>query len=205
MNYLQKSLMFLTVLLVNFSVEAQIINYVANEELLHLSTIGDLSGIRTLMRTNIVIDVNYSPVFDATNGQPLGDTPLMRAINGEHVDVVKFLISKGANVDYKQSDTQTPLSLAAQLGNVEIVNALIEGGATDLNVPGARTPLMHACIFGYPNVVQVLINAGADVVYVRSSYGINETALSLARENRWRHDEDAHTAIIEMLTEAGAN
>ncbi len=62
----------------------------------------------------------------------------------------------------------TPLMLAAGLGRLELVEAILDGGA-DVDATDARgfTALFHACYNadedrGYPEVVRALLAAGAD-------------------------------------------
>jgi hypothetical protein len=53
-------------------------------------------------------------------------TPLHSAARGGNVEITKFLVSKGADVDAEAIDGTTPLHLAA---NVEIAKFLISKGA----------------------------------------------------------------------------
>jgi len=41
-----------------------------------------------------------------------------------HVDVVRFLISKGARLDTKDPDDLTPLELSREAGHLEIIKLL---------------------------------------------------------------------------------
>ena len=49
-----------------------------------------------------------------------------------HLDIVKCLIEKGADVNAKDEDEETALHLASEEGHLEIVQYLIEKGA-DIN------------------------------------------------------------------------
>ena len=58
----------------------------------------------------------------------------------------------------------TPLMLAAYLGHVEMINALIDAGATvDLVAGKCRTALMIAAEAGHAAAARALVEAGADV------------------------------------------
>ena len=58
------------------------------------------------------------------------DTPLSSAIKGRRVDVVAFLVSKGANVNAHNSlSGETPLMKAAYLGDTQMLELLIAQGA----------------------------------------------------------------------------
>ncbi|KAJ5730116.1 ankyrin [Penicillium malachiteum] len=100
----------------------------------------------------------------------------------DQVSVVRdLLLLKGANVNYlgEGSTRRTPLQHAVELGNMEIVNLLLERGA-DINAPAAenggadinqegawvngRTALMGAAEHGRIGMLQMLLDEGALVV-----------------------------------------
>ena len=61
-----------------------------------------------------------------------------------HIDVMRILIDKGADVNAKNKNGATALILAADKGNAEIVSFLIDKGA-DVNAKdGNGTALMLA-------------------------------------------------------------
>ena len=62
-----------------------------------------------------------------------GETPLMFACQGGHLDIVKLLIEHGANVNTLDFDGDTALAHAARKGENKIVKFLIDAGA-DVNV-----------------------------------------------------------------------
>jgi ankyrin repeat protein len=72
-------------------------------------------------------NVDEAPV----SGDLQGFTPLIFAARGNKIDVVNFLIENGANVNAKNVNDETPLSLAEEAGNTEIVKILKAKGATN--------------------------------------------------------------------------
>jgi len=60
-------------------------------------------------------------------------TPLQTAVKMGSIDIVKFLVSKGADVNVSTDDSWsvTPLGLAAEMGNDEIAKFLVSKGATE--------------------------------------------------------------------------
>ena len=60
-------------------------------------------------------------------------TPLMMAVHSGKVDCVKFLISKGANVNAKTNDDGTTALLIAS-GNPQVTAILRAAGATDKHI-----------------------------------------------------------------------
>ncbi|WP_353276290.1 ankyrin repeat domain-containing protein [Wolbachia endosymbiont (group B) of Villa cingulata] len=55
--------------------------------------------------------------------------PLHRAVQGGNLDIVKFLVDRGADVDSKNKDGRTPLHDAALEGHNGVVKTLLERGA----------------------------------------------------------------------------
>jgi len=63
----------------------------------------------------------------SVNHRDSGMFPLLLAAGGNNVEVAKFLISKGADINMVSSTTgQTPLQLAVTKGNTEMINFLTE-------------------------------------------------------------------------------
>ena len=60
-----------------------------------------------------------------------GETPLITAIREWHGDVAAYLISKGADVNYKDCDGNTPLSVARKEKRPELIEMLIKNGAKE--------------------------------------------------------------------------
>ena len=91
-------------------------------------------------------------------------TPLWAAAATGHLDVVKLLIERNANVDGRTLTNSTPLRAAAYVGRLDIVSWLVENGA-DVNARNnlENTPLMVACYNGHMPVVTYLIERGANV------------------------------------------
>lgn len=97
-------------------------------------------------------------IEDANN-----ETPLFKAAENGHLEVVKFLVSKKADVNHV-GIVRTPLHCAADIGNLEILKFLLEKGA-DPNKAGSvnkETPLHIAASNGHKEIVQLLLEKGAN-------------------------------------------
>ncbi|KAI1091578.1 ankyrin [Rostrohypoxylon terebratum] len=84
-----------------------------------------------------------------------------------YVDVVKYLLENGADVNAKTKDLKTPLHSAISSkanGMSDIIGLLIDHDA-ELNCRDERglTPLMNACLEGKWEIVKLLIDAKADL------------------------------------------
>ena len=110
---------------------------------------------------------------------PDGITPLHMAAQEGHLDIVRYLVERGA--DFNQADKwgQTPLHAAAYNGHIEVVRYLIEGKGADFNLADRwnQTPLHLAACYGHTEVVRYLIERGADFNQVDNE---GETPLHLA-------------------------
>ena len=60
-----------------------------------------------------------------------GETPLITAVKEGHARVVSYLISKGADVNYKDCNGNTPLSVAKEEKRPELIEMLIKNDAVE--------------------------------------------------------------------------
>jgi ankyrin repeat protein len=136
---------------------------------------------------------------DNINGIPGERTPLMHAVFENRVDVVKYLIGKGASVNQDDGITN-PLSLSALRGNIECAKLLINAKA-DLNIrskqgglPGS-TPLITATVYDRLDIVKLLVKSGADI-NAKDDYGC--TAIQRAAQMN-KND------IFQFLSSSGSS
>lgn len=93
---------------------------------------------------------------------------LHRAANGGYVDIVKYLLVNGANVNGDAGTTLTSLARAATAGHAEIVRLLLRAGA-DVQWVGAsrRSILTLAAMSPYcdreVDVIRLLLDSGASL------------------------------------------
>jgi uncharacterized protein len=101
-------------------------------------------------------DVNY-------NKNTYKVSPLRQAARNGYLEIVRFFIENGAEIDARADDKATALTASCSFGQVDIVRYLIEKGA-DINIKDKDndTPLNNACAKGRFDVVKLLIEKGAD-------------------------------------------
>jgi len=89
-----------------------------------------------------------------------------------HRKMVKFLITVGARVDAQDNNFITPLHIAAELGDVALVESLIVEGGAFVNVIDdvGETPLFFALRGQHVNVVKKLVEFKANLI-VRNDQG----------------------------------
>ena len=121
------------------------------------------------------------PKIDIEAAANNGDTALMIASFTRNTAAVKALLAHGAEVN---RHGWTPLHYAAAVGDVEIVQLLLDKSAyVDAESPNKTTPLMMAARGGQTNVAKVLIEAGADVA-LKNDQGLNAVDFALKNEHR---------------------
>nr|VZH95840.1 unnamed protein product [Spirometra erinaceieuropaei] len=93
-----------------------------------------------------------------------GVPPLWCAAAANHLEVVKFLVSRGANVNQTTITNSTALRAACFDGHEEVVKFLVENGA-DVEIPNrhGHTCLMISCYRGHYNIALYLLSRGARV------------------------------------------
>jgi ankyrin repeat protein len=125
-----------------------------------------------------------------------GGTPLHYAVLGGNVELITYLIDKGAKLDLQDAEMKTSLHLAAINDRKEAVAVLLKRGAVlETRDDYGRTALiLCARERGQAGTGRVLIEAGADV---NAADKFGSTALELAA---WRGKAE----FIDLLLEKGA-
>uniref|UniRef100_A0A914HV50 Calpain catalytic domain-containing protein n=1 Tax=Globodera rostochiensis TaxID=31243 RepID=A0A914HV50_GLORO len=138
--------------------------------------------------------------------QQYGCTGLICASRAGKLDVVRFLLSKGARVDRTGHNGFSSLLWAAHRGDLEVCKALVAKGA-DANQKSHRgeSPWLAACEQGHLNIVELFVDNGQvnNVVRFLLAKGARtaqtdangKTALDIAEAN---HDEDGNN--VDPLT-----
>ena len=84
-----------------------------------------------------------------------------------YADQIKRLVQDGIDPDWRREDGVTTLMMASMTGRLEVMNALIDVGATvDLKTPDGTTALLAACAYARTTrdigAIEVLLHRGAD-------------------------------------------
>ena len=104
-------------LLQNRNIDVDLSNKFGETPLMMASIQGDLPVVKTLVLQN------------KARIDHIGWTPLHYACAKGNLDVAKFLMANGANVDSNALNGTTPLMMAVQSGNEELVRLLLDNGA----------------------------------------------------------------------------
>lgn len=157
--------------------------------LMNSAAVNDPTGVEEAVRAGVFVDVRDGQgetplMLAARNGalqaaqallaaqanpdlSDMGDnSALIRAVQGNHLDLVLLLLDAGADFRGVDANGRTPLFLAAWQGNAVMAGHLLRVGSD----PHARdaqgwTPLFAAAADGDLATVQALLLAGADPGY----------------------------------------
>ncbi|XP_050316125.1 ankyrin repeat domain-containing protein 49-like [Anthonomus grandis grandis] len=143
-------------------------------KILEASENGDLETIKELLRQ----DPNLVHTTDKDNY-----TPLHRACYANNLEVVKYLVSNGANLSAKTEMQWEPLHSCCQWGNFKCAAVLIQHGANVNAVSeGGQTPLHIAATHGKNyDVIQMLLLHPYINPFIKNNSG--ETAADIARRS----------------------
>ncbi|CAG9838316.1 unnamed protein product [Diabrotica balteata] len=132
---------------------------------------GDLTCIKILIKRGAGINAG----LNSGNFRP----PLYFAVQSNATECVKELLQNGAIPNTCQIFSETPLHVAAALGNSGVVELLLRyGAAKDVQCGNEKmTPLHLAAEDGDVDCVNLLINAGANIAAKNHK---NQTPLHLA-------------------------
>jgi ankyrin repeat protein len=103
------------------------------------------------------IDINHKDEF--------GNTFLMLCLKKSHFKSALWLINKHADVTLKNNEKKTPINIAIEKNNIDIVNELLDLNKLDINQRDihGRSLLQNIVVFGNIEMAKNLIIHGADI------------------------------------------
>jgi ankyrin repeat protein len=137
--------------------------------------------------------LEYEPLLDVpAEYHPRRATPLHIAARYRHLDVLKLLLSSGADPDVLMLEDMTALHLAAAGGWIPGINALVDSGAS-INPRDActwETPLHKAARNLEMRAINILCARGADTKTKNVDGQDYQTLMEYARRypDDWRVD-----------------
>jgi ankyrin repeat protein len=128
-------------------------------------------------------------------GKPtLADTVLMIAVQQGHIQLVKLLLRKGADVNGRGTAGFTPLIEAARRRRADLAKLLLGHGARpNQQSDDGDTALLFAANEGQTAMIDVLLDHGADI-----NGGSGETPLAMAADTGWKD-------VVKLLISRGAD
>jgi ankyrin repeat protein len=126
-----------------------------NHQVWQAASDGDLSGVQAALGQGAAINFRGKRGF----------TPLAIAAKNGRLEVVKYLLDHGANIDQRDNDRlKTPLLAAAFSGYFEVVKCLVEHGANvNIQAINGWTPLHDAVYIGNVRISEYLVDHGTNL------------------------------------------
>lgn len=156
---------------------------------------GDLPLVRRLLEAGAPMESRGDTPYSRNA------TPVLAATQGNHVEVVRLLIARGANVNAQDDQQDSAFLLASASGYLEIVRATLAAGA-DLSSTNryGGSALIPACHHGHVKTVRLLLGTAIAVDHVNK---LGWTALLEAVI--LGDGGPAHSEIVRLLLAAKAN
>jgi ankyrin repeat protein len=159
-----------------------------NAQLLNACKRGDLDTVKRLISEGAKIDAKDSE----------GNTALLLAAKGDHLELVKWLLLKegggGAKITQKNNQNETALLLASKEGHLELVKWLLlkEGGGAGINEKDmeGHTAFLLAAKKGHFKLVKWLLEEGWADINEQNNSDSNALLLVLSFELDIREIEE---------------
>jgi ankyrin repeat protein len=113
-----------------------------------------------------------------------------------NLELIRFFVKQGADVNVKNQEGWTPVFAAVAQGHKHVVKALAVDYKCDVNVQSNQgtTPLYHAAEGGRYSITKIMLDAGADT--------------ELGKKKSWKPIHGAvynyHAKVTALLIERGA-
>ncbi len=139
---------------------------------------------------------------------PISDTDLLAACQKGNIATVREGLASGGNINAKNEKGLNLLHEAAESGNVELAEFLLERTEnrllnTKTNI--GSTPLHRAAGCLHPQMVDLFIRKGAEIDHPRPQYKttpLYDAVFTLADD---QEAESRRLSVVQLLIEAGAN
>ncbi|KAF4448569.1 hypothetical protein F53441_8046 [Fusarium austroafricanum] len=149
------------------------------------------SSLVSASPTNACVDIGEERK-PRSAGTPYGHSLIAAASQG-HIDVARYLLAQGADVNF--SGGKLGSALAAAVRNIDIINLLLDNGAdVNLRLEHGESALMAAVRNGRIDTMKLLLAKGADFQQQHPDYA---SPLDVAVKNGF-------DAIVRVLVEQGA-
>jgi len=133
---------------------------------------------------------NYEYLLQKVNSENVNDydhfgkRPIYYAIINGNLKIVKFLYSKGANIDVVDDANQSALLIAVYVEALSIIKFLIEKGSDVNEIYYGRSYLYRAILKNNYELVEILVEAGANVNFLDNKHrAIFSYAIDYASDN----------------------
>ncbi|KAF7546924.1 hypothetical protein G7Z17_g8080 [Cylindrodendrum hubeiense] len=170
-------------------------NDIAEWVVTHGSDVSD-GGLLWAIEDGLMDTLGYLTVATSMTYEEKGKALCLAAKYG-WTEVVYVLLELGAEPDFKDPDenSRTALSHAAESGNIDIMNALMDGGAFPNSADARyRTPLSYASEKGHDFAVDILLGDQRVEPDTKDHDGFTPL---------WRAVWKEHEAVVKLLLDTG--
>lgn len=181
-------------LLLKYDVDIKAMNGKGRTALHNAVEIGSLEMVAFLLECGL----------DVNSADELGYTPAWLAVKKNNDELLRLLISNGANIHvlarvFEDGTKASLLYLAAQLGNISIIEALIDNGA-DANIAAedGSTPFIVALFEGEWAAAEYLLKSSDGQVLTHTTKEYRSSALL-------RASMYGQVSLVKGLLDKGAN
>lgn len=146
------------------------------------------------LEEKLILDLLIENIdINSKNGENDGFINL--AISHQHINIVKFLLNKGADLNTQNKNGDTPLHIAIRFGNLSIINSILEN--VDINILNSKneTPLIKAIKEQNLANAKFLIEKGARINFENQK--IPNPLITAIIANNYE--------CVEILIESGAD
>ena len=141
--------------------------YKLNSKLLRGSEVGNMEEVKNsldpVINGGLMADINTKELNDFT--------PLHNAVGEGHLNVVKYLIENGSEIDAVTTGGRTALHMACYNGNKEIIEYLVSKGS-EINIQEneGNTPTHILAQLGWSDALSFLLELNP-VLTIKNNYG----------------------------------
>ncbi len=170
---------------------------IETDELYYAVFRNDIDAVKKFIETEDVNKVMFTK-----------STALHQASSQGYNEIVKLLLEKGADTEIKDQHGMTPLTRAAQNGQLTAIILLLDSGA---KISGgfpetSWTPLFNSVFRGHSEACEILLKRGANP-NIKDEKGRTLLEIAIAERENCKHKiswRDEFDKIIDLLKEYGA-
>lgn len=187
-------------------IPAKIEDKILYKDLIKSCERGDIERVKFLVEA-------YSP--DIEKKDKKGNSPLLISSSSGHIEIVKYLLNKKANINIQDKLGNTPLNLSLQRGHLNIAKFLLENKVNvELHNKSNSNPLLIASANGYFDIIKILLSFKPNLNHIDelgnnalhySILGGHEDISVLLLENRinYKTKNKAGKSAIALASQSG--
>jgi ankyrin repeat protein len=164
----------------------------------HAAASGNLNKVRTFFNNNPRININtYKNLL-------FKKSLLLHAATSGRINIVRYLVLRGANVNLRDSQGMTPLTSAVWIGHNEVAEYLIDHGAdVNVHVNGLHGATPMICAIRSPWLSDMQREDFARALIQSGRLNLNARDVG-GRTAAWWAAREMKFNIFNILIEAGA-